>query len=90
MTAFRLFYATNHNRIGSDRRHPKSYVSKFSQDGMGKLRFVVKEVYADDTKIQKSLTAPIEGCGHRVVVMETEKHQASTCSVSLVLVSGIW
>lgn len=58
-----LFYATNRKFEGKDRLHPKSYGTKFSDDGMENLRFGRVTVKADTNEISKYLNQPMADCG---------------------------
>ena len=62
MVELKLYYATNRNHIGN-RWHPKSYGTKFSNDGMENLRFGIVRVSADDKIISKHLTTKMKDCG---------------------------
>ena len=62
MVELKLYYATNRNHIGN-RWHPKSYGTKFSNDGMENLRFGLVRVSADDKIISKHLTTKMKDCG---------------------------
>ncbi len=57
MSTHTLFYATNRNHIGKDQWKPKSYGTKFSDDGVENLRFGKLTVNAADQEIRKWLTA---------------------------------
>ena len=57
MSTHTLFYATNRNHIGKDQWKPKSYGTKFSDDGVENLRFGQLTVNAADQEIRKWLTA---------------------------------
>jgi esterase/lipase superfamily enzyme len=63
MARYTLYYATNRNHLGSDRWHPDSYGTKFSNDGMENLRFGVVTVSADAGTITKNLNKDIQDCG---------------------------
>ena len=62
MVELKLYYATNRNHIGN-RWHPRSYGTKFSNDGMENLRFGIVRVSADDKIISKHLTTKMKDCG---------------------------
>lgn len=63
MSTYTLFYATNRNHIGKDRWHPKSYGTKFSDDGVEKLRFGKLTVNANEAEIGTWLTADCGAIG---------------------------
>lgn len=57
MTTLTLYYATNRRHKGAEQFAPKGYGADFSRDGMDNLRFGVVSVEADQTSIDKHLTA---------------------------------
>lgn len=67
MIDYTLYYATNRNHICDethpDRFHPKSYGTKFSDDGMENLRFGMVTLTADEKVIDKHLNVDMQDCG---------------------------
>ena len=70
MATLTLYYATNRKHVGTDRWHPTSYGSKFSDDGMENLRFGALSLQADEAKISKFVAKKM-----RVRKKKTKKHQ---------------
>lgn len=63
MVEYKLYYATNRNHVGDDQWHPKSYGTKFSNDGMENLRFGKVAVTADKNEVDQHLNAGMKDCG---------------------------